>query len=65
MSTGRLAGIRRYPVKSLTGEELEHALIEHRGLAGDRLWSVRDPDGKLGSGKSSRRFRKMDGLMER
>lgn len=63
MSTGRLAGIRRYPVKSLTGEELEHALVEHRGLAGDRLWSVRDPDGKLGSGKSSRRFRTMDGLM--
>lgn len=37
--------------------------MEPRGLAGDRAWAVRDPDGKLGSGKSSRRFRKMDGLL--
>ena len=38
--------------------------MDLRGLHGDRLWSVRDPDGKLGSGKSSRRFRRMDGLLE-
>jgi uncharacterized protein YcbX len=61
---GRLASIRRYPVKSMTGEVLERADVEHRGLAGDRLWSLRDPDGKFGSGKSSRRFRAMPGLMD-
>ncbi len=60
---GRLIGLRRYPVKSLAGEELSRAVVDQRGLVGDRLWSVRDPDGKLGSGKSTRRFRKMDGLL--
>jgi uncharacterized protein len=53
----------RYPVKSLVGEELREVDIDRRGVTGDRLWSVRDPDGKLGSGKSSRRFRRMDGLL--
>ncbi len=64
MSVGRLTSIRRYPVKSMTGEVLDSADVEHRGLAGDRLWSLRDPDGKFGSGKSSRRFRAMPGLMD-
>jgi uncharacterized protein YcbX len=63
-TAGRLGAIRRYPVKSLAGELRDHALVDLRGLQGDRLWSVRDPDGKLGSGKSSRRFRRMDGLLE-
>lgn len=61
---GAVAAVYRYPVKSLRGEELEHAEVEARGLVGDRLWAVRDPDGKLGSGKSSRRFRQMDGLLD-
>lgn len=64
MSLGRVGDVTRYPVKSLVGERLERVLVERRGLAGDRLWSVRDPDGKLGSGKSSRRFRKMAGLLD-
>lgn len=61
---GQLAGIRRYPVKSLVGEQLTEAMVDARGLVGDRLWSVRDPDGKLGSGKSTRRFRRMEGLLD-
>ena len=61
---GQVAGIRRYPVKSLVGEELTEAVVDARGLVGDRLWSVRDRDGKLGSGKSTRRFRRMDGLLD-
>lgn len=60
---GHVAALHRYPVKSLSGEALPEALLDERGLVGDRLWSVRDPDGKLGSGKSSRRFRRMDGLL--
>lgn len=54
----------RYPIKSTGGERLERVAVEARGLAGDRSWAVRDADGKLGSGKSSRRFRLMPGLLE-
>ena len=59
-----VASLHRYPVKSLVGERLEAADIVDRGLRGDRLWAVVDEDGKLGSGKSSRRFRKMEGLLD-
>lgn len=61
---GRVAELWRYPVKSLVGERLPAVPIEERGIAADRLWSVRDTDGKFGSGKSTRRFRRMDGLLE-
>jgi uncharacterized protein YcbX len=59
----RLLEIRRFPVKSLLGEELDEVVVDQRGCSGDRLWSVRDPDGKFGSGKTTRRFRRMDGLL--
>ncbi|MGC5020075.1 MOSC domain-containing protein [Micromonospora sp. DT47] len=58
----KLAEIRRYPIKSLLGEQLPAAELDQRGLVGDRLWAVRDVDGKLGSGKNTRRFRRMPGL---
>ncbi|MBS2961586.1 MOSC domain-containing protein [Actinocrinis puniceicyclus] len=58
-----IAQIWRYPVKSLCGELLDAAAVDARGLRGDRLWAVRDAvDGKLGSGKNSRRFRRFPGL---
>jgi uncharacterized protein YcbX len=53
----------RYPVKSLGGQRVAASLVNERGLLGDRLWAVRDEDGKLGSGKDSRRFRRMEGLL--
>ena len=37
-----LTGLRRYPVKSCRGEDLETALVEPWGLAGDRRWMVVD-----------------------
>ena len=40
-----LTGLRRYPVKSCRGEDLETAVIEPWGLAGDRRWMVVDDDG--------------------
>jgi uncharacterized protein YcbX len=61
---GAVLQVMRYPVKSVEGEALEACEVEPRGLRGDRAWAVCDPDGKLGSGKSSRRFRRMDGLRE-
>ncbi|MEV6846113.1 MOSC domain-containing protein [Actinoplanes sp. NPDC051411] len=59
-----VAEIRRYPVKSMLGEVVPLAEVGERGLTGDRLWAVRDSDGKFGSGKSTRRFRRMPGLFE-
>lgn len=59
----RLVELRRWPVKSLAGESLTECEVDARGLVGDRLWALREPDGKLGSGKSTRRFRRMDGLL--
>lgn len=63
MSAGRVTELHRYPVKSLLGERLDLAEVDGRGLRGDRLFAVVDPDGRLGSGKTSRRFRRMDGLL--
>ncbi|MFB9451591.1 MOSC domain-containing protein [Dactylosporangium vinaceum] len=60
----RIVEIRRYPVKSMLGETLTAATVGPRGLDGDRLWAVRGPDGKFGSGKHTRRFRRMDGLFD-
>ena len=59
---GRIGTLTRYPVKSMVGEDLEAVDVSMRGLEGDRLWAVRDIDGKLGSGKNTRRFRRMPGL---
>jgi hypothetical protein len=56
--------IRRYPVKAMGGESLEAVEIEHRGLVGDRGYAVVDADGKLATGKHSRRFRRRDEVFE-
>lgn len=65
-SVGGIAGVVaelwRYPVKSMLGERCENVELDSRGVLGDRLWAVRDGDGKLGSGKNTRRFRRIDGL---
>ena len=34
-----------------------------RGVKGDRLFALRDVNGKFGSGKNTRRFRNIDGLL--
>lgn len=40
---GRVAGLWRYPVKSMAGEALPEVEVSWRGLAGDRRWAfVRD-----------------------
>ncbi len=62
-TVGRIAEVWRYPVKSMGGERLEQVRCTARGLEGDRRWAVRAADGKLGSGKSSRRFHGMRGLL--
>lgn len=58
----RVASLHRYPVKSLLGERAEVLDVEDRGIVGDRRWGVRTARGKIGSGKSSRRFAAVPGL---
>jgi len=60
---GQVAELWRYPVKSLGGQKLAQAPCVGRGIEGDRRWAVRGTDGKLGSGKTTRRFRRMPGLL--
>jgi uncharacterized protein YcbX len=58
-----VALLARYPVKSLCGEELDEVEVGESGLAGDRRWAVYTEDGGIGSGKTTRRFRRVDGLL--
>src|SRR5262245_15528244 len=57
-----VAALWRYPVKSMLGERCAELEIETRGAVGDRRYAVRDADRKLGSGKDTRRFRRIEGL---
>lgn len=59
-----VASLHHYPVKSLTGQECEQLVLDERGVVGDRLWSVRTADGKIGSGKTTRRFSAVLGLLD-
>jgi uncharacterized protein YcbX len=52
--------IRRYPVKSMGGEQLATVELDTRGLVGDRRYAVVDGDGRFAAGKDSRRFRRRD-----
>ncbi len=53
-----VAGLWRYPVKSLAGEPLSTTLIEPDGIPGDRIVQVRGPEGV----RTSRRQYRLLGL---
>jgi uncharacterized protein YcbX len=59
---GIVVRLWRYPVKSMRGEPCESLDLNGRGFAGDRLFALRDANGRFGSGKSTRRFQRIDGL---
>lgn len=63
MLVGTVLSLTRYPVKSMGGESLGHAAVTPRGLEADRVWAVYTGDGGIGSGKTTRRFRRVDGLL--
>lgn len=63
MSVARVVSLHRYPVKSMLGEQVAALDVEGRGVVGDRRWSVRPANGKIGSGKSTRRFAAVPGLL--
>lgn len=60
--TARIVELWRYPVKSMLGERCDGLHVEMRGVQGDRQFAIRDAQGKFGSGKHTRRFRRIDGL---
>jgi uncharacterized protein YcbX len=60
----QVSEIRRYPVKSMAGEALDVVEVDVRGLVGDRWYAVVDGDGKLASGKHTRRFRRRDAVFD-
>ena len=62
MQIGTVARLWRYPVKSMLGETSARVDVDARGVRGDRLFAVRDERGSLGSGKTTRRFRHIEGL---
>ena len=40
---GQVKVVRRYPVKSMKGEDLDQVLVRFTGLAGDRIYAFVDP----------------------
>ena len=56
----RVARLRRYPVKSMLGEELRSADVSADGIAGDRAFGlIHDETGKVVSAKNPRLWRAM------
>lgn len=59
-TAGRLVALRRYPVKSMMGEELTAEYVDKRGLAGDRAFALLDAaTGKVASAKNPRKWPNM------
>ncbi|MCB9639433.1 MAG: MOSC N-terminal beta barrel domain-containing protein [Myxococcales bacterium] len=63
-TTGEIKAIWRYPIKSILGEQLSQIECEPRGLKEDRRFAIVNPQGKIASGKDTRRFFHLDGLFE-
>src|SRR5690242_13092156 len=47
----------------MRGEALQSLAINKKGAIGDRYFALKDSDGRLGSGKTTKRFRQIDGLL--
>jgi uncharacterized protein YcbX len=57
---GRVQSIRRYPVKSMLGEELDCASVDMRGVVGDRAYALIDDETqKVVSVKRPKRWGRM------
>lgn len=59
-----VVSLRRYPVKSMGGEQLDSAALDQRGVVGDRWFAVEDEAGHFASGKNTRRFRRRDRVFD-
>jgi len=59
-SSGTVLSLRRYPVKSMQGEEVEAAPVTAHGLLGDRAYAVVDREtGYIASAKHPRKWRSL------
>jgi uncharacterized protein YcbX len=59
-TVGTVSELRRYPVKSMLGEQLARAMVTDRGVAGDRAYAlVDDETGKVISVKRPKRWGRM------
>src|SRR5687768_13866601 len=57
---GSVAGLWRFPVKSMRGESIEKAELTIRGVVGDRAYALIDVDtGRVVSAKSVKLFPRM------
>ena len=57
---GPVAGLWRYPVKSMQGEGLDAVPVSERGFLGDRAHALIDKEsGKIGSAKNPSRWPKL------
>ena len=55
ITVGTIAGLWRYPVKSMGGEALDVAVLTARGVSGDRVYALLDgATGKVASAKHPR-----------
>lgn len=63
MIIGSVRNLWQYPVKSLLGENCKSLNIDKRGVQGDRKYAISTAKGQFGSGKSTRRFSRIDGLL--
>ena len=52
----RLTRLRRYPVKSCRGEDLQTCEVEPWGLLGDRRWMLVDPSGEAVTAREENRL---------
>jgi uncharacterized protein YcbX len=64
MLIGTIRALYRYPVKSTAGQALRIADVTAGGLQHDRKWAIYTEDGGIASGKRTRRFRPVPGLMQ-
>jgi uncharacterized protein YcbX len=56
-TSGSVVALRRYPVKSMMGEELNAVEVGEAGLLGDRAYAIVDvSDGKIASAKNPRKW---------
>jgi uncharacterized protein YcbX len=56
-ASGSVVALRRYPVKSMMGEELNAVEVSGVGLLGDRAYAIVDvSDGKIASAKNPRKW---------
>jgi MOSC domain-containing protein len=55
--TESVVALWRYPVKSMMGEELNASVVGNRGLLGDRVYAIVDPEtGKVASAKHPKKW---------